>query len=342
MTLISVCMRNYNYGHVLARAIQSVLNQTCADFELVIVDDCSTDNSAEVAGAFTDKRLKFHQNAQRIGSVANLNRCLDLARGDYICILDSDDVLLPRSLETRARVLDNHADVGFVFSGLEVVDGEGSTAREFVPFDGPHIVDGQVEFRHLAILGNYVYWQTAMFRKELCDRLGRFDETIDYSSAWALWLRMCLHGQVAYLPECLARKYEHPHNLSAEFDGTNRAGMEEYRVLSRVFSSLPPHAIHLASLKPLAFRSLAAAMQRRAFRNLCQGQAALARRNVGLAVAVDDSILLDWKSYVIFLASLAGTRAKVMASLPSRLVLRGAGYRGWPRPFPCVDGGWQK
>lgn len=334
---VSICMRNYNYSHLIGKAIQSVLDQSYSDFELLIIDDCSVDNSEQVVKDFSDCRIKFHRNEKRLGNVPSLNKCLELAVGDYIAILDSDDMLTPGSLERRVNILNIYSNVGLVYSGIEILDVEIGTPRRFLPFDVKHIAHGEIEFKHLALLGNYIYWQTAMFRKNLFDELGKFDETIKYSSAWEMWLRMSLKCDVAYVPECLACKYEHMQNISANFNITNQIGMEEYGVLTTIFSSLPQDKAHLNYMKPLAKRSLAATMLRRGFRNLSSGRGALARRNAGLAVAIDDRVLLDWKLYVILLASLTGSNARLIRKLPLSLVLRAGRYRGWPRQFPCIQ-----
>src|SRR5215203_3758698 len=106
MAKVSVLTPTYNYGHYLSEAIASVLSQTYTDFELVILDNFSTDNTADVASSFLgDSRVKYYRNERNIGSINNFNEAINRASGEYIQFLFADDLLLPRALETFVRVL---------------------------------------------------------------------------------------------------------------------------------------------------------------------------------------------------------------------------------------------
>jgi glycosyltransferase involved in cell wall biosynthesis len=98
--LFSIITATYNRVHLLPRAVKSVLNQTYQNFELIIVDDGSTDNTEDVCRCFSDHRVRYHKQTPNRGVLAARNKALDLATGDYVAILDDDDELVPQALET--------------------------------------------------------------------------------------------------------------------------------------------------------------------------------------------------------------------------------------------------
>ena len=122
---VSVCIPAYNNAHFLAEAIESVLNQTFEQFELLIIDDCSTDATREIADAYAanDDRIVFHANSVNLGMVANWNACLQQSRGEYIKYLFGDDLLAsPDALLNMVTVLDGDPAVSLVASARNLID----------------------------------------------------------------------------------------------------------------------------------------------------------------------------------------------------------------------------
>ena len=111
---VSVCIPSHNGADFLPQAIESVLAQTFTDFELVVVDDSSDDASVAIARSFDDPRLRLHANPARLGLVGNWNRCVELARGEYIYLFHQDDVMEPDNLARKSSFLDEHPSAGFV------------------------------------------------------------------------------------------------------------------------------------------------------------------------------------------------------------------------------------
>ena len=124
MPAVSVCIPTFNYGRFLPDAIKSVLAQTFTDFELVVVDNASTDATAELMEAFvrSDPRIRFFRNAENVGIVKNFNRALGHATGDYVKILCADDLLAPAALERSLAVIRNNPAVSLVTTGRLLVD----------------------------------------------------------------------------------------------------------------------------------------------------------------------------------------------------------------------------
>jgi len=303
---VSVCMPNYNFGHLIGEAIQSVLEQTFPDFELIIVDDASTDDSVAVIKRFSDERIRFYQNEVNIGRVKNINKSLSLASGDYVTILPSDCTCLPDSLEKRVAVLDTDTGIGVACGGIDVMDEKSRILSTHYPFQHSHVISGEDEFKKL-IFGNQIPVITAMVRRECYSSLGLFNEAVTGAADFEMWLRICLNDyHVAFIPDVLARDREHPGDIAPYFSQSNLSGMNTYRVLKATFASLPPDKKHLGSFEPQAVKALARKMLIRAWVNFLRGQGNLARKNAGLAIAIDDSMLKDWKTAALFIASFFG------------------------------------
>ena len=121
---VSVIMPAYNTEKYVGEAIESILNQTFTDFEFIILNDGSTDNTAKIVKEYAkeDKRIKFIDNKKNQGFIASLNQCLDVANGEYIAKMDSDDVSLPDRLEKQVKYLDDFPNVGLVGCGYKTFD----------------------------------------------------------------------------------------------------------------------------------------------------------------------------------------------------------------------------
>ena len=128
----SICIPNYNYGKYIGDTIDSVLNQTYQNFEIIIVDNASTDNSVEIIKSFKDKRIKLFLNKYNIGFAPNLQRATAYAQNDFINLLSSDDQMNPTALEFYAdtiRQLWNHKEKLFIVSDIEEFSDNGETTR---------------------------------------------------------------------------------------------------------------------------------------------------------------------------------------------------------------------
>lgn len=128
MISFSICIPNYNYARYIGETIQSVLNQTYPHFEIVVVDNASTDNSVEVVKSFRDPRIKLFVNQYNVGFAPNLDRAAQRASNPYIIMLSSDDLMKPTALEVYADILARLPDPDTPFllvSSIDVIDGEG-------------------------------------------------------------------------------------------------------------------------------------------------------------------------------------------------------------------------
>ena len=131
MTKISVLMPVYNTPeNYLREAVESILAQTCADFEFLILNDASTDDNVEkVINSYDDKRIRYWQNDRNLGISLSRNKLIGLSRGEYLAVFDHDDVSLPERLEKQAAFLDAHPEVGVVGCWYRILDTENKVSR---------------------------------------------------------------------------------------------------------------------------------------------------------------------------------------------------------------------
>ena len=206
---ISVCIPTYRGAATLAAAIESVLMQTEPDFELIVIDDGSPDDTRSVVERFADKRLSYVRNERNLGPQGNWNRCLELASGAYFKLLPHDDLLHPRCLERQSAVLDADPDerVALVFSARDVIGADGRLlTRRGYPGGHEGIIAAA------AIMGACVRRGTnllgepgaVLMRKSLADRIGPFDATNPYVIDLDYWFRLLAHGDAHYCSEALA------------------------------------------------------------------------------------------------------------------------------------------
>lgn len=195
MPRVSFIVPLYNRADLVVETLDSIARQTYKDFEVVIVDDCSKDNSCEIVEDYPDKRIKLIRNEQNLGVARTLNRAIEAASGEYLARMDSDDLCTPDRLERQVQLLDERKEVGIVFS-LAKSFGEGR------PIVWRTQTDPEV-MRASFIITHDIAHPTAMMRRESLDAFGlRYREdsaTEDYD----LWTRAIEHFAIATIPRVL-------------------------------------------------------------------------------------------------------------------------------------------
>lgn len=199
---VSVCLPVYNGAAYIAESIESVLTQTYVDFRLIVCDNCSTDNTADIVRSFRDPRISYLRNPSNLGVIGNFNHCLSLADGEYVCIWAHDDVMLPYNLERKVRVLNENPGVGFVHSNVLRIDGQGQFLGEHWAEDSrrDYVEKGQEVFRrYLKSMVNWsiVFIGSVLARRACYQRLGGYRDELPLTGDGEMWMRMLLFYDVA-------------------------------------------------------------------------------------------------------------------------------------------------
>ena len=195
--LVSIVTPTFNRADYLRVAIDSVLAQTYADFEHLIVDDGSTDDTAGVVDSYDDERIRYFRQENQGQSVAR-NLGIENSRGEFICFLDSDNAWLPDKLRQQLEAFESHPEAGVIYGDTISIDAEGNElSRRNMRRHGGWITE--------ALLGdNFVSMNTTMTRSELLRRVGGFEPADRYAEDYGLWLRVSLQAPFFYIPECWA------------------------------------------------------------------------------------------------------------------------------------------
>jgi glycosyltransferase involved in cell wall biosynthesis len=211
---LSVTVTNYNYGRFLGRCIESILAQTFSDFELILIDNASDDDSVAVMRSFerTDDRIVVIAREQNQGMHASLCEGVERSRGHYRVQIDADDwVLTPDAFAAQVRILDDHPEVAFVYSSLTQIDSDGNVFYVSRPYQSDVIVPGEVAVEQ--ILHFNLNDTGTMIRLDAYRQTAGYPERSPHISDTQMASRLCAVGDVAYIDRLLYAFHQHGTNL---------------------------------------------------------------------------------------------------------------------------------
>jgi hypothetical protein len=205
---ITVIMPVLNGERYIGQAIESILAQTFQDFELIVVDDGSTDSTREHLESFERRmRLKCIRHASNQGIPRSINDGLREAAGDFIAFLDHDDEWFPEFLETQLNYLNSHPETGMAHSDFQTIDGVGNILEASVADARNRTRPSGRVFRQL-FRDNFIVGNSVLIRKGCFDRVGLFDEEIRWAD-YHMWMRISRAYPVDYVPKVLTKYRQH-------------------------------------------------------------------------------------------------------------------------------------
>lgn len=200
--LCSVIVPTYNAATYLAEALDSALEQTYQPIEVVVIDDGSTDDTAQVLDGYGDRIVRRYQSNAGVSAARNAG--LGLAHGDYIAFLNADDVFAPTRLERCIELLEERPDITAVTTDAYMIDGDVATSRRWYgSFSRAGFPEPQAQL-HAIVEWNFIF-VLVVVRREALDRLGGFDSSCDRAEDLDMWIRLLLDGgRFARIAEPLA------------------------------------------------------------------------------------------------------------------------------------------
>lgn len=222
---VSVFMTVYNSEKFLRPSIDSLLGQTFADFELVVVDDGSTDASADIVRNIQDRRVRLIQPGKHIGRTPALNVALREARGIYAACQDADDFSLPDRLERQVAFLNENPDICVVGGWCDYVTEDGRPVRTAAP------PESHIEIVDYSVKDSPFIHSTVMFRLQPILDLGGYPEEYLFAQDCALWLKVIRKYRTANLPRVLAKRLIHPEQLTQVPELSTLRTAEKIRLL---------------------------------------------------------------------------------------------------------------
>jgi len=208
---VSIIIPTYNRAHMIGDAIQSVLNQSFQNFEIIIVDDASTDSTENIVKGFSDKRIKYIQHKVNKGGSAARNTGIKASTGKFIAFLDSDDWWHPKKLENQLSKMEtSKLSPALVYTGLKQVNNEGKLIKEIIP-----IFRGNI-FQELLIENVVGTTSSVLLRKEIFNSVGLFDENLPSRQDLDLWLRIARKYTFDYVKTPLVNMRIHKNRITED------------------------------------------------------------------------------------------------------------------------------
>jgi glycosyltransferase involved in cell wall biosynthesis len=287
MPTVSVIIPTYNRAQLLAFAVLSVLNQTYQDFELIVVDDGSSDNTVDVVTGFRDNRIRLIRHSTSKGGAAARNTGIRSSIGDYLAFLDDDDEWLPDKLRLQMNIFRvSSSTIGCVYTGyLYIERSSGSVISRTVPQKKGDLSEALLRGNCLGSGGSSV-----VLTRECINAVGMFDEDLPSYQDYDLWIRISKQFSFDYVVEPLVRVYVHNNSISKNWDAVN----------SGIDIMLKKHGSSTSLRKYLSYRSLNVGVSYCLAGNLPSGRSAYLR-----AIALYP---LEIRHYVNLALSFCGSR----------------------------------
>ncbi len=299
--LVSVCIPNFNYGHYLSHCLESVLNQTYQNIEVIFSDNASTDNSYDIAyeykKKFEERGIYFHlnNNKHNLGSSANSTIVTSRSEGEFVCTLASDDAIHPEFLEKCIRIFQEYPSVGMVMVNREEIDENGKIYKQVPFYNTSCVINGEDQAAVFMMAGIAIPAQRIV-RNSFSGRWARYCRKWNVAGDWYDNFLVSCFSDIAYLKEDLAQYRVHSGNETNESE-KNLMGVFEHYQLINAFVDLA-EACKLQ--KPVlryqeAVAHLGDMCMRYALRMLRDGQVEAAKRYLMLAPVMKESIIEDKK-----------------------------------------------
>lgn len=296
---VSVLMSVFNGEKYLRQAMESILSQTWSDFEFIIVNDASTDDSSKIIQSYNDNRIRVISNPVNIGLTKSLNIGIRHAQGEYIARQDADDISLPNRLKAQLRHFQHYPETALLGTSAYCIDGDGKIFCEATALANPR---GRLFERNRFTHGS------TMFKTEIVRHLGGYNELFKYSQDYELWLRIAEYHKVRNLTEVLYK--QRFHSGSVQFMKKHEALLYRQLALRLTRNDLDAEALN--AIKDTGIKSLYRYLSKNekvfvsriaAYMYMRNNDAKLARQEYRRVMRLDP---LDLKNHISFILSYLG------------------------------------
>lgn len=263
---VSIIMPVYNRELYVEEAIESILKQTYQNFEFIIIDDCSTDQTLEKIKCFSDKRIKVLTLGENKGNYFARNLGIENARGKYICVMDSDDISTPTRIQQQYGFMENNTEYGICGGGVKIID---STETMIPPSDYEEI--------KVWLMANIIFIHPTIFiRRDMINKYNlNYESNYRYSADYDFLAKASSHFPVTNLREIVLHYRRHPEQISTAFRRDQGKIADQVRLKQLKYFNIEPSPnnvrVHLALMNRLK-----------------------------LASSEDFKILQDWANYLVF------------------------------------------
>jgi glycosyltransferase involved in cell wall biosynthesis len=325
---VSVLVPTYNYARFVTKAVDSLLEQDFEALEVIVIDDCSTDATPQVLQRYErDPRVKLVRHGENQGHIRTYNEGLQMAAGEFVGLVSADDLCLRSdAIARQVALFDSDLEVGFVYSPLAYIDGEGRLGKVVRRWSSDSVHDGLVEFRDLAFTC-FVPASGTLVRASCHREIGYYDTRLPHGGDWDLWLRLAARYRVGYVAEATYGWRLHDANMHASAVTPDQVDHDHVLTLNKAFDALP-------SAAPAEVRALREpALLRVAVRAIDQerrsGRIAAAWKRAGRVVRQHPAVLTDHR----FVG--ATTKLALRSLFGDVMVRKLLAFRRRPSPLPA-------
>lgn len=235
--LVSICIPTYNRAGMIGSAIESALGQSYRNVEVIVVDNASTDSTEEVVRKFKDNRLHFHRNSTNLGLFGNFNKCVELASGEFIHILHSDDYIDSDFTITCIRFFLDHPHVDLTFTSVTIQAGNKETDLSFS--DKNEIFIAPEGFRRILTNRSFIICPSVMMKRSVYERQGNYSLEFPYSSDLNQWLKITRVHDIGFVRNARVYYRQGEHSESYHLLFTNATGyLDTLKIYSQLIQSL--------------------------------------------------------------------------------------------------------
>lgn len=292
---LTVAVPTFNGARHLAETLRSIRGQAGAEFDLLVCDDRSEDETIAIARRELGDRARVVIHGERLGLAGNWNHCIALSQTPLVAIFHQDDLMRPGHLARHLRAFQGHESLGFVCSAVEIVDDRGELVPASVierPDLGPSDrIYPAGEFVAELVASNPVRCSAVTIRKQAHQEIGGFDPSYRFAVDWEFWQRLARQRAVAWLAEPTVAVRWHPGSETQRF----RRGVDDLEEVARVIATIlqqdGPTIPNAASKRRQANRRLSRAYLNRAYEALRAGDPDLARHSLGCSIQLNKGIL---------------------------------------------------
>lgn len=235
--LVSICIPTYNRADLLVRAVSSALSQSYQNLEVIVVDNASTDNTHEVIKHFKDKRLKFFTNEWNLGLFGNFNRCIELAQGDYIHILHSDDIIGNNFTENCIKFYTDHPSVKITTTSARIIGKNGTKNISYS--DRDLVFPAPEGLRRLLCDRGFIVSPSVMVHRDVYWDIGAYSLEYPYSSDFYQWFKITRKYDIGFVSNAWLDYHQGEHSESYRLLFSNPSGyIDTLKILIRIISDL--------------------------------------------------------------------------------------------------------
>ena len=241
MPKISIIVPCFNCERYLSYSLDSILNQSFFDTEVIIIDDCSTDNTRNIINGYKDSRIIIMRNQYNSGPATTRNRGMKIAKGEYIAFCDGDDLWEKDKLYMQYELLNKNKEFDIAYSDSRIINEKG----EFNGYNFSDLFKGERnrtgDIFLLLCKTNFINTPTVMMRKSCVEKAGYFPENFRYLEDWIYWIKLAYSFKYLYSPEKFAQYRIHSNSTNKDKVGYKHARINACKYILSSFKTKLPH-----------------------------------------------------------------------------------------------------